>query len=49
MEEVIIALVRLYQKYTFVLDARLLNSPVEIRAAGITLSPKELLVTVKAR
>lgn len=39
MEEAIIALVRLYQKYTFKLSEKLLTSPLEVKQ-GITMSPK---------
>ena len=48
MEEAIIAIVRLYQRYTFVLDGKLLTRPVELRQ-GITVSPKEVPVKVKLR
>lgn len=48
MEELLIAIVRLYQKYTFELDAKLLNGVPELKP-GITVSPQEILVTAKLR
>ena len=48
VEEAIIALVRLYQRYTFVLADKLLTGPIELRQ-GITVSSTEVPVTVKLR
>ena len=49
VEEAIIALVRLYQNYTFKLSEKLLTSPLEVKQ-GITMSPKGgLPVTVIKR
>ena len=49
MEEAIIALVRLHQKYTFTLSDKLMTQPLELKQ-GITISPKGgLPVTVVAR
>ena len=39
VEEAIIALVRLYQRYTFDLSQELLTGPLEVKQ-GITMSPK---------
>ena len=39
VEEAIIALVRLYQSYTFKLADQLLKEPLEVKQ-GITMSPK---------
>ena len=39
VEEAIIALVRLYQRYTFTLAEELLTGPLEVKQ-GITMSPK---------
>lgn len=39
VEEAIIALVRLYQRYTFELSEELLAGPLEVKQ-GITMSPK---------
>lgn len=49
LEEAIIALVRLHQKYTFTLSDKLMTQPLELKQ-GITISPKGgLPVTVVAR
>lgn len=48
VEEVLIAIVRLYQKYTFELDSKLLNGATEFKQ-GITVSPKEVPVTARLR
>jgi len=49
VEEAIIALVRLHQKYTFMLSDKLMTQPLELKQ-GITISPKGgLPVTVVSR
>lgn len=48
VEEVIIVLVRLYQKYSFELDDKLLKGPLEF-GPGRLASPKALPVTIKLR
>ncbi len=48
VEEVIIALVQWYQKYTFVLDDKLLTEPLEF-GPGMLVSPKAVPVTIKLR
>lgn len=49
VEEAIIALVRLYQRYTFTLPDKLLTGPLEVKQ-GITMSPKHgVPVTVVRR
>lgn len=49
VEEAIIALVRLHQKYTFTLSDKLMTQPLELKQ-GITISPKGgLPVTVVSR
>ncbi len=49
VEEAIIALVRLHQKYTFTLSDKLMTQPLELKQ-GITISPKGgLPVTVLPR
>ncbi|KAL3139153.1 hypothetical protein ABBQ32_005937 [Trebouxia sp. C0010 RCD-2024] len=49
LEEAIIALVRLHQRYTFKLSQQLLTSPLEVKQ-GITMSPKHgIPVTVVQR
>lgn len=49
VEEAIIALVRLYQKYTFTLSDKLMTQPLELKQ-GITISPKGgLPVTIVLR
>lgn len=40
VEEAIIALVRLYQNFTFKLSEKLLTRPLEVKQ-GLTMSPKE--------
>lgn len=49
VEEAVIALVRLHQRYTFKLSEKLLTGPLEVKH-GLTMSPKGgLPVTVMRR